>query len=108
MAIGGKPRKGLQDIRSMSNLVTTETSHLHRKFLKLAILAMEKARRGKERASAKHRIENIDGRLVEIEAETKDLLQLCNASGSSQLSDAPTSQKKAPPRRVRGGFKLQY
>jgi hypothetical protein len=91
----------------MSGLVT-ETSHPHRKFLKLAILAMEKARRGKERASAKHRIENIDGRLVEIEAETKDLLQMCNASGSSKLSEAPTFQKKASPRRVRGGFKLRY
>ena len=110
MGIGDKPRKGLkglQDIRSMSGLVT-ETSHPHRKFLKLAILAMEKARRGKERASAKHRIENIDGRLVEIEAETKDLLQLCNASESGKLGDAPTSQKKAPSRRVGGGFKLQY
>lgn len=110
MGIGDKPRKGLkglQDIRSMSGLVT-ETSHPHRKFLKLAILAMEKARRGKERASAKHRIENIDGRLVEIEAETKDLLQLCNASGSSELGDAPTSQKKAPSRQVGGGIRLRY
>ena len=110
MGIGDKPRKGLkglQDIRSMSDLVT-ETSNPQRKFLKLAILAMEKARRGKERASAKHRIENIDGRLAEIEAETKDLLQLCNAIESSKLSDAPTSQKKDTSRRVGGGFKLQY
>mgnify|MGYP001562226247 CR=1 FL=1 len=106
MVIGSKP-KGLQSIRSMSDLVT-ETSNPQRKFLKLAVLAMEKVRRGKERASAKQRVENIDGRLVEIEAETKDLLQLCNASGSSKLSDAPTSPKKASPRRVRGGIKLRY
>lgn len=107
MAIGGTPRKGLQDIRSMSDLVT-ETSNPQRKFLKLAMLAMEKARRGKERASATHRVEDIDGRLAEIEAETKDLLQMCNAGGSSKLSEAPTFQKKASPRRVRGGIKLRY
>ena len=106
MVIGSKP-KGLQSIRSMSDLVT-ETSNPQRKFLKLAVLTMEKARRGKVRASAKHSIEDIDGRLAEIEAETKDLLQLCNASGSSKLSDAPTSPKKASPRRVRGGIKLRY
>lgn len=102
-----KPRKGLQDVRTISDLVT-ETSNPQRKFLKLAMLAMEKVRRGKERASATQRAENIDGRLAEIEAETKDLLQLCNASGSSKLSEAPIFQKKASPRRVTGGIKLQY
>ncbi len=105
--IVNRKTKGLQSIRSMSDLVT-ETSNPQRKFLKLAILAMETVRRGKERASAKHRVEDIDDRLVEIEAETEDLLQMCNASGSSKLGEAPTFQKKASPRRVRGGIKLRY
>lgn len=106
MIVGSKP-KGLQSIRSMSDLVT-ETSNPQRKFLKLAILAMEKVRRGKERASAKHRTEGIDDRLAEIEAETKYLLQICNASESSKLSAVPALQKKAPSRQVKGGFKLKY
>ena len=52
----------------MSELVT-ETSNPQRKYLKLAMLAMEKVRRGKERKSARRRIEGIDSRLVEIEAQ---------------------------------------
>ena len=106
MIIGSQP-KGLQAIRSMSGLVT-ETSHPHRKFLKLAILAMEQARRGKERASAQHRIENIDVRLAEIEAETKDLLQVCSAIEINKLSAVPASQKMATARQGKGEFKLKY
>ena len=100
--------KGLQAIRSMSGLVT-ETSHPHRKFLKLAILAMEQARRGKEKTSAKNRIETIDARLAEIEAESKDLLQVCSAIEIDKRSDAPASQKMASSaRQVKSEFKLKY
>ena len=106
MIVSGKP-KGLQAIRSMSGLVT-ETSHPHRKFLKLAILAMEQARRGKEKTSAKNRIETIDARLAEIEAETKDLLQVCKAIEIEKFSDAPASQKMTTARQVKGEFKLKY
>ncbi len=107
MSVGSKP-KGLQAIRSMSGLVT-EISHPHRKFLKLAILAMEQARRGKERASAKNRIETIDARLAEIEAESKDLLQICSTVEVNKRSDAPASQKTASSaHQVKGEFKFKY
>jgi len=106
MIAGSKP-KGLQAIRSMSGLVT-ETSHPHRKFLKLAILAMEQARRGKEKTSAKNRIETIDARLGEIEAETKYLLQVCSVIEVNKRSDAPVSQKMTTARQVKGEFKLKY
>ena len=107
MSVGSKP-KGLQAMRSMSGLVT-EISHPHRKFLKLAILAMEQARRGKERASAKNRIETIDARLAEIEAESKDLLQICSTVEVNKRSDAPASQKTASSaHQVKGEFKFKY
>lgn len=106
MITSSKP-KGLQAIRSMSGLVT-ETSHPHRKFLKLAILAMEQARRGKEKTSAKNRIEAIDTRLAEIEAESKDLLQVCGAIEVNKCSDVPAPQKIATSRQVKGEFKLKY
>ena len=106
MIVSSKP-KGLQAIRSMSGLVT-ETSHPHRKFLKLAILAMEQARRDKEKTSAKNRIETIDARLAEIEAESKDLLQVCSAIEINKRSDAPASQKMATASQVKGEFKLKY
>lgn len=99
--------KGLQCIRTMSGLVT-ELSHPHRKFLKLAMLTMEQARRGKERDAAKNRIETIDVRLAEIEAESKDLLQVCSAIEVNKRSDAPASQKRATARQVKGEFRLKY
>ncbi len=102
-----KPRRGLQDILTPSSLVT-ETSNPQRKFMKLAILAMEKVRRGKERAGAQYRIDDIDERMAEIETETKDLLQVCNAGGSSKLSETPTLEGKASPRRAKGGFTFKY
>ena len=106
MIVGSKP-KGMQCIRTMSGLVT-ELSHPHRKFLKLAMLAMEQARRGKERAAAKNRIETIDVRLAEIEAESKDLLQVCTAIEVNERSDAPASQKMATARQVKGEFRIKY
>tara|TARA_B110000259_G_scaffold180225_1_gene220682 strand:+ start:1601 stop:1924 length:324 start_codon:yes stop_codon:yes gene_type:complete len=107
MITSSKP-KGLQAIRSMSGLIT-ETSHPHRKFLKLAILAMEQARRGKEKTSAKNRVETIDARLAEIESESKDLLQLCSDIETNKRSDSPASQKTASSaRQVKRKFRLKY
>ena len=100
--------KGLQAIRSMSGLIT-ETSHPHRKFLKLAILEMERARRDKEKTSAKNRVETIDARLAEIEAESKDLLQLCSTIEANKRSDMPASQHKpSSARQVKSKFRLKY
>ncbi|MDO8438230.1 MAG: hypothetical protein Q7S69_08775 [Nitrosomonadaceae bacterium] len=100
--------KGLQCIRTMSGLVT-ELSHPHRKFLKLAMLTMEQARRGKEKTSAQNRIETIDARLAEIQTESKDLLQVCNTIEINKRSDAPASQKMASSaRQVKGEFRLKY
>lgn len=107
MIASNKPR-GLQAIRSMSGLVT-ETSHPHRKFLKLAILAMEHARREKERVSASNRIEIIDVRLAEIDTESKYLLQVCSAIEISKRSDSQELQKidiSYPP--IKGEFKIKY
>mgnify|MGYP001615371407 FL=1 len=102
------PRRGLRDVRTMSDLLS-ETSNPQRKFLKLAMLAMEKARRGKERKSARLRIEDIDSRLAEIEAESEGLRRLVGVGGSGESSDTstPPPQPKASHRSA-GGFKLRY
>ncbi|MFY9259549.1 MAG: hypothetical protein WAO71_03470 [Gallionella sp.] len=103
MKTQNKPR-GLASIRSMSNLVT-ETTHPHRKFLKLAILAMEKARRGKEKASAQRRIEHIDERLAEIRTESDGILLVCNEiAGLNDAMECPESE----PVKVQRGFALKY
>lgn len=98
--MNNKP-KGLESIRSISGLVT-ETTHPHRKFLKLAILAMEEARRGKEKANAQTRIENIDVRLAEIKTESEGLLQVCNEI----VKGSPPPQ--GMPRQAKRGFTIKY
>lgn len=104
MIITGKP-KGVSSIRSISGLVT-ETTHPHRKFLKLAILAMEEARRGKEKASAKRRIDDIDSRLLEIRKESASILQLCNDIVNTDT--VSTAQKQGASCQTKGGFTLKY
>lgn len=106
MIVKGKP-KGLESIRSISGLVT-ETTHPHRKFLKLAILAMEEARRGKERASAQSRIEEIDGRLAEIRIESEGLLQVCNKIVDAGVNSDRSSQRQESSRQVKRGFTIRY
>ena len=109
------PRRGLRDVRTMSDLLT-ETSNPQRKFLKLAMLAMEEVRRGKERKSASQRIEDIDGRLAEIETQTGDLLEAVAAGRNAALerpgngSQAPGSPNgpRAAPRRSGRGLRLRY
>jgi len=101
-----KSRRGLNDIRTMSDMLT-ETSNPQRKFLKMAMLSMEKARRGKERESARKRIEDIDTRTVEIEAETENLLQLVEA-GRNTTSDTKDNQPKPAHDQNRHGHKLRY
>lgn len=102
------PRRGLRDIRTMSDLLS-ETSNPQRKFLKLAMLAMEQTRRGKERKSARLRIEDIDNRLAEIEAESETLRRLVGMGGSGESGDTSTPPPQPKPsHRSAGGFKFRY
>ena len=92
----------------MSDLLT-ETSNPQRKFLKLAMLAMEKVRRGKERKSASQRIGDIDSRLAQVDAESEKLLRLVGARAGDERSEAPTGDQAKPGlRRSKQGFKLRY
>ncbi len=44
--------------------------------MQITCLEMEKARKGREKASALQRVETLDGRLRDIEAEKASLLKL--------------------------------
>jgi len=74
-----------------------------RAFLRVAVLEMEKERRGRERDSAVRRVKSIEARFAEIEAEKAELLE---ATGETLLS--------RPRRRANGpglqpeGVKLRY
>ncbi|MDO8369930.1 MAG: hypothetical protein Q7S71_04385 [Candidatus Nitrotoga sp.] len=106
MKKNAKPR-GLESIRSISGLVT-ETTHPHRKFLKLAILAMEEARRSKEKTSSQRRIDNINDRLAEIKTETNGLLQVCNDIANTVTGDGLATQNHDSSNQTKRGFTLKY
>lgn len=65
--------RGLQDIRTHTGRVSS-LSEPYRAFMRISCLEMEKARRGKERESALHRVQVIDQRFREIAAEKAELL----------------------------------
>lgn len=98
--------RGLQDIQTHSG--RSEEGFLpHKAYMRISCLEMEKARRGKERESAAHRIKNIDARFEDIEAEKAELLNqieqmdLANSMGASTgEANGSSSGKK--------GIKIRY
>ena len=69
----GRTNRGLRTIRTHTAR-SNPLSIPYRAFLKISCLEMEKARLGKERDSAIERVQYIEGRFREIEAEKKELL----------------------------------
>lgn len=100
------PRKGLRDIRTRSGSVD-RTHARHRTYLKLAVLEMEKARRGKERHSAQARVEDIDSRFREIEQE-KETLNRSLAAEKPTDARCDTGPQPATVRLKRPGQRLKY
>ncbi len=102
-----KPRRTVQDIRTMSERIS-ETNNPQRKYLALAMLELEKARRGKERESSSQRVANIDRRLAEIETAQASLL----AAAEAELEIGARGQRAGaggrPGSPAREGFQLAY
>jgi hypothetical protein len=68
-----KARKDVRGIRTMSDRIS-DAEKPQRKYIKLALLEMERVRRSKEKHRAAERIDGIDQRLAEIDREQADLL----------------------------------
>lgn len=104
------PRKGLREIRTLSG--RQDQVHLpYQAYMQITCLEMEKARRGKERSSARQRMADIDARLKEIEAEKEALLRALeerNAGNGGKSAGVPNLALKPSLRRGAGGFKLRY
>jgi hypothetical protein len=101
------PRRGVQDIRTMSERIS-DADNPQRKYLALAMLELERARRSKERLSASQRVQNIDQRMADITAEQTELLSAAEAElGVSALSER-RDQDADSNSQSEGGFKLSY
>ncbi len=101
------PRKTMRDIRTLSGKVD-RIANPYMAYMQITCLEMEKARKGRERASALQRVENLNGRIRDIEAEKAALLRALAERGAPSLS-APSNpgSRPAPPRSA-GGLKIRY
>jgi hypothetical protein len=100
--------RGLQDIRTMTERIS-EADNPQRKYLSLAMLELEKARRAKEKQSAQQRVLNIDQRLADITAEQVGLLAAANAELETSLLGQLRGPAPGSDRRCEGGgFTLSY
>lgn len=95
------PRRGLQDIRTLTGRVRKATLP-HEAYLRISHIEMEKARKTLESEKARQMMADIAARLQEIEAEKNDLLQAVGERGS-----VGTVVRTGPPV-SRGGFKVRY
>jgi len=93
--VNTKPRRSLLDVRTLSGRVS-DAEKSQRRYLRLAVLELEKVRRVKEKDRASGRIGELDQRLTDIESE--QVLLLAELSPGRALQPAPTE----------AGFSVNY
>ena len=97
----GIPRRGIQDIRTLTGKVRTTTIP-HEAYLRICHIEMEKARKIQEREKARQLMAEIAARLAEIETEKENLLQAVGERGGQ------ATLGRSGPARHTGGFKIKY
>ena len=113
MALRKRNLRGLQDIPTHSGMVGVAKKLPHQAYLRVACLEMEKVRRSLERDSAAVRVERIDERTKEIEAEEAALLRSLEERKPERQerggrADAPTSAPDEESGHNSRGFRLKY
>jgi hypothetical protein len=101
------PRRGVQDIRTMTERIS-DTDNPQRKYLALAMLELERARRNKEKLSASQRVRNIDQRLADITAEQTELLAVVETELKPSAPSERRGRTAHSDSQSGGGFKLSY
>ena len=107
MAIPPRNLKSLQDIRTHAGRVD-EAAIPYKAFMKMSCLEMEKFRKERERKSAMTRVNNIDKRFQEIEAEKAAILTHLNKAPESKRKDTEKADLEPPARQAPNGFRLRY
>ncbi len=101
------PRKTMRDIHTLSGRVD-RIANPYMAYMQITCLEMEKARKGRERASALQRVEIINARLRDIEAEKGTLLRALAERGAAGPTAPPSPGSPLTPSRRTGGLKLRY
>lgn len=100
--------RGVQNIKTLSGRSDDGTIP-YKAYMKLCILEMEKFRRGKEKESAMERVQKIDQRFQDIEAERQEIITALETKGIRRqhlpgLEEPPI----VAPRTTTGPFKIRY
>jgi hypothetical protein len=95
------PRRGIQDIRTLTGKVRKATIP-HEAYLRISHIEMEKARKTLESEKARQLVADIAARLAEIETEKESLLRSMGERGGQ------ASLGRTGPPRSTGGFKIKY
>lgn len=101
------PRKTMRDIRTLSGRVD-RIANPYMAYMQITCLEMEKARKGRERASALQRVEIINARLRDIEAEKATLLRALAERGAVHGTALARPGSWPSPAERTGGLKLRY
>ena len=105
------PRRTLRDIRTLTGRVD-RIANPYMAYMQITCLEMEKARKGRERASALARLGILDARLREIEGEKATLIRALAESGAERHSAPPTASpagaSRLTPPNGPGRVRLRY
>lgn len=107
MSISKRNIRGLQDIRTLSGRID-QAATPYKAYMKLSCLEMEKYRRGKERDSAMNRVNNIDARFRDIDAEKVAILKEMDQRNIKHRDGTPDVERKPSARQSTGCFKIRY
>ncbi len=100
-------RRAMRDIKTLSGRVD-RIANPYMAYMQITCLEMEKARKGRERASALQRVQNLEGRLREIEAQKAALLLALAARTAAPAPGQVASGGRTADGRAGGGLKLRY
>jgi hypothetical protein len=108
MALPKRTIRGSQNIGTLS-WRADDKFRPHKVFLRIACLEMERERRGQERRSAVQRVQVIDDRFHEIDAEKRDLLaELAGQKAERRPVEPPCEPPPGKLARGESGFKFKY
>ena len=101
-------RKGLPDIRTISGKADQAAFVPFKAYMRLFCLEMELFRRGKEKESAIQRVNNINARFEQIEAEKAALSNALDQENRGATADTRSIESRQAHRRRMQGFKIKY
>jgi hypothetical protein len=108
MPVAKRNLRSLRDIKTLSGRAGDDALP-HRGYMRLACLEMEKARRMLEWKNAIRRLQQIDARLQEIEAEEAVIRRrLGSPTETPQETVPPGRPMPGPARGKRRQFKVKY